>query len=62
MKQFKVAFQDPDTGLFEINSTEVGKPSKVLTEEEFKTLQSIMTDVNWITILWMEPSNNLNTK
>lgn len=56
-QQFKTAFQDPDTGLFEVS----GKPKKYLTEAELKKLQNLMPNVEWFIVHWAKP-NELSTQ
>lgn len=46
--QFKTAFQDPDTMLFEVGD-------KHLTEDELKKLQQLMPSAAWFTVRWVEP-------
>lgn len=61
MKETKIAFQDPDSKLFEINRLGSGEPEQKLTKEEFQKLESLMPDVNWIVIQWVKPKT-LNNK
>jgi len=47
--QIKIAFQDPDSGLFEINKPGSKEPP-ALSEEQFRKLRSLMNDTKWIIV------------
>lgn len=57
-KELKVAFQDPDSRLFEINRMGSKEPAQKLSEEDFKKLQSLMPTVSWIIVQWVKPNTN----
>jgi hypothetical protein len=54
-KKIKVAFQDPDTRLFEINKLGSNDPELSLTDDEYLKLQKLMPNTKWITIQWVKP-------
>jgi hypothetical protein len=53
--QIKIAFQDPDSRLFEINRLGSKEPAQVLSEEQFRKLQSLMNNTKWIIVQWAKP-------
>ncbi len=53
--QLKIVFEDPDSGLFEIHKPGSPERGQSLTEQEFRTLQSLMPDTKWILIRWVKP-------
>lgn len=55
MKEVKIAFEDPDSRLFEINRLGSNEAQQKLTKEEFKKLELLMPEVNWIVIQWVKP-------
>lgn len=54
MKETRIAFQDPDSRLFEINKLG-NAPQQRLTALEYLKLQKLMPNTKWITITWVSP-------
>lgn len=54
-KEFKVAFMDPESGLFEIHKPGSNGREQKLTEQEFRMLQELMPAVTWLIVQWVRP-------
>lgn len=51
----KIAWQNPETNLFEIKVLGAESPDQILNEKELETLMELMQGFSWIIITWNKP-------